>query len=475
MRTTSLIVAGVMLLFTCCAPCAEKPQSPDEERAEQLQVRIEKALAERWNKPEATRPAFNATVRQFLDSLSEDEIRLVAQYVHDLDVEEEAFRRWARFDPAGALKAVRAVEDANAAEIRLAGTGLQGGPGEAVSGWVFGMYLGALDGWSEVEPKAAWESFKKREGPLAKSLVVEDYFHYFYRVLFDHLARVDPDLAFQELIRFRADKHEEMFTASMLAGYLHGAPRDRDWRKEAERLLERKWKFGDVYAAMRIALMGRWLEDSSLTAEKWFQEGDVEDLHWSHAEPTGELDPFASDSDSPHQQQAAKAKRRNDLGSAAGYWAARDFPAAWRWMKAYRAYSREGFEAEVLDGMSAFFNEESWGSQTDAREHCLNEVAKLPDQLDRDQFALRFASVLWVFDDTEFLGDPPPDKARWLEKVRESITNLRLSPGAAFGVMDALRGKPNSEQGGVGRPATRPKLDSEGGDKPQPESEGRSR
>jgi hypothetical protein len=460
-----------MLLVTCLAPCAPEEKRADERSAEKIKTRIEKAVEAWSSESEETRATYDAKIRQILDSLSHNEIRLVAQYIQDIDAEEEAFRRWARFDPAGALQSVRAVEDANAAEIRLAGTGLEGGPGEAVSGWVFGMYLGALDGWSEVEPKAAWESFKKREGPLAKSLVVEDYLHYFYRVLFDHLARVDPDLAFQELIRFRADKYEEMFTASMLAGYLHSAPRGRDWRKEAGRLLERKWKFGDVYAEMRTALMGRWLEDSPRAAEKWFQEGDVEDLHWSYVDPpSGDLDPFASDSDSPHQQQAAKEKRRNDLGGAAGYWAARDFPAAWRWMRAYLAYSREGFGADVLDGTSAFFNEECWGSQTDAREHYLKEVAKLSDQLDRDQFALHFAKVLWVFDDTEFLGEPPPDKAKWLEKVRESITTLRLSPEAASGVMDALRGKPISEQGGAGQPATRSKSDSEGKEKPQPES-----
>jgi hypothetical protein len=437
-----------MLVVTCLAPCAAEEKTADERSAEKIKARIEKAVEAWSSEPEKTRVSYDAKIRQILDSLSQNEIRLVAQYIQEIDVEEEAFRRWARFDPAGALQAVRAVEDANAAEIRLAGTGLEGGPGEAVSGWVFGMYLGALDGWSEVEPKAAWESFKKREGPLANSLVVEDYLHYFYRILFDHLARVDPDLAFQEIIRFRADKYEEMFTASMLAGYLHSAPRGRDWRKEAERLLERKWKFGDVYAEMRTALLGRWLEDSPIAAEKWLQEGDVEDLHWSYIDPpSGDLDPFASDSDSPQQQQVAKEKRRNHLGRAAGYWAARDFPAAWRWMRAYRAYSREGFGADMLDGTSAFFNEEGWGSQTDAREHCLKEVAKLPDQLDRDQFALRFAKVLWVFDDTKFLGEPPPDKAKWLEKVRGSITTLRLSPEAASGVMAALRGKPNSESG----------------------------
>lgn len=35
--------------------------------------------------------------------------------------------------------------------------------------------------------------------------------------------------------------------------------------------------------------------------------------------------------------------------------------------------------------------------------------------------------------------------------------------------------KPKTEQGGTGQPATRPESDTEGGDKPQPESERRSR
>jgi len=38
-----------------------------------------------------------------------------------------------------------------------------------------------------------------------------------------------------------------------------------------------------------------------------------------------------------------------------------------------------------------------------------------------------------------------------------------------------LRRKANAQQDGAGQPATRPESDSEGGDKPEPESEGRSR
>jgi hypothetical protein len=471
-QLSPFLVVGMMLAGTCLAPCGEKVMGSDEDRAEKIEARIKEALEDWSSEAESTRPAYDAMVREIFDALSDNEISLVAQHVHGIDVEEEAFRRWSRFDPAGALKAVRAIEDKNAAEIRLAGTGLEGGPGEAMSAWVFGMYLAALDGWSDVAPKAAWESFKQREGPLAKSLVVEDYTSYFYEVLFEHLARTEPDFAFNEFMVADLGEYEELNGVGILQGYLRSAPQGRDWMKVLEqslsRGLPRGWRF---YSVLRTDLMGRWLEDDPDAAKKWFSGGDIEGLNWTFVEPpSGDLDRFESDSDSPKQQQAAKEKRRNDLGSAAGYWAARDFPAAWRWMKAYRAYSREGFEAEVLDGMSAFFNEERWGSQTDAREHCLKAVATLPDQLDRDQFALRFATVLWVFDDTEFLGQPPPDKAKWLEKVRGSITTLRLSPEAASAVMDALQGEPKSEQDGAGQPATRPESKSEGGENTKPES-----
>ena len=450
MKARAPLVVGIILAVTCLAPCAEKKQSPEEQRAETIEARIEKALGDWSSKPELTRPPYDDIVRQIFDSLSEEEIRLVARYVHALDVEEEAFRRWARFDPAGALKAVRAVEDSNAAEIRLAGTGLEGGPGDAVSGWIFGMYLGALDGWSEVAPKAAWESFKKREGPLSKSLVVEDYLHYFYQVLFDRLAKVDPDLAFHELIQYRADEYEEMFTASMLAGYLHGAPSGRDWRKEADRLLQRKWDDGYIYAEIRTALMGRWLGDAPKTAEKWFSEGDVEDLHWSYVEPPiGDLDPFASDTNPAEHQQAAKEKKRNHLGSAAGYWAARDFPSAWRWMKSYSGFRREEFGQAVLHGMDVYrSNRTSYfiGGEG-ARTYFIQQAALLPDQTDRTELALRFAKVLWVFDDTGFLGGPPPDNEKWLADVRKSTAALQLDPQAVNAIVNKLRNKGNSESG----------------------------
>lgn len=49
------------------------------------------------------------------------------------------------------------------------------------------------------------------------------------------------------------------------------------------------------------------------------------------------------------------------------------------------------------------------------------------------------------------------------------------NPFALSGREFFRRTETKAEQGGAGQPATRPESDSEGGDKPQPESEGRSR
>ena len=405
-------------------PDRKDTRQEEQAHADRIGERIQ-AVCDAWSsQPEKSRPSYDLMLQKALDPLTHDEIRLIAQYKRDFDIDDEVFRRWARFDPAAALKAIREIEDSNVAEIRLAGTGLEGGPGEAMSGYVFGMYFGAVDGWSQVAPKAAWKSFMQREGAFSKSPVIEKHLYYFYEVLFERLATVDPDLAFDQLIVFQTEEYEEMYKASMLAGYLRGAPRGRDWRKEVERLLERKWKMDWIYSEIQAAMMGRWLEDAPSAAEQWFREGDVEGLHWSYVEPP---DPFATRPNDSGQGRERRERQRHDLGTAVGYWAARDFAAAWRWMKSYSGFRREGFERAVLDGAIAFFNEGARGQRVSAREHFLDHLGKLPDQADRDLFALRFANVLWVFDNTQFLGEPPRDKAKWLQGVRESLSALRLS------------------------------------------------
>ena len=419
------LIACLMLIITSLAPCAEE-KSLDQQIADKLKTRFEKAHADWSNKPEATRPAYDAVVRQVFDTLNQDEIRLVAQYLFMNEVQEEAFRRWARFDAAGALKAIRAFEDGNAAKIRLAGTGLEGGPGEVIEGYVFDMYWGALDGWSAVEPLAAWQAFKKREGPLSNSLVIEGYLSEFYRVLLERLAKVDPDLAYNELINYRSDDFEEIHVESMLGGYLRGAPQNRDWRMEANRLLTREWRPGSrVHSEIRTALMGRWLQDDAKAAEEWFRGTDIEGLSWSYRNASKDV------------------KIRNDLGSAAGYWAARDLPAAWDWMKSYKGFERKGFGAAVLHGADVFLSRRAsyYNGGAEARAFLSEQAAKLPLAQDR---AACVSMIQGAGADHEYLHGEPE--------------NPRIS-----------------EQGGAGQPATRPKSDSESSDKPQSESEGRSR
>lgn len=326
------LVGGLMLVMACLAPCELKQTDAEKQTVARVEKRIEEAYDLWCSKGGEPRWTYHAALRKILETLSEDEVRLVAQHV-GFESEKEAYRMWAKFDPAGALKAIRAFEDSNADEIKLAGTGLEGGPGQAIKECVAELYLGAIDGWAEVAPKTAWESFRERKGSLSKSLVIGDFVCSFDRVLCEHLAKVDPDRAFNELIGFHSDDFEEMRVASMLGGYLRSAPRGRDWRKEAEQLLERRWKPDYwLYAEMQTSLMGRWLQDDAKAAEKWFHKTDVEGPSWLNRNGTKDV------------------ARRNDLASAAGYWAARDFPGAWAWMKSYKGLDKETCWGRVLHG-----------------------------------------------------------------------------------------------------------------------------
>jgi hypothetical protein len=144
-------------------------------------------------------------------------------------------------------------------------------------------------------------------------------------------------------------------------------------------------------------------------------------------------------------------------------------------MKSYSGLGREGFPHDVLAGMNMSFDRSGLGVSSQARAHVLKQVARLPDQTDRDQFARRFANVLGVGDDNGFIGEPPPDKAKWLESVRNSLSGLRLSPEATAAIVERLQNEGNSEPDGTDPPTAAPEAKSHGNEKPQPESDGRSR
>ena len=68
--------------------------------------------------------------------------------------------------------------------------------------------------------------------------------------------------------------------------------------------------------------------------------------------------------------------------------------------------------------------------------------------------------------------DNPPEKIKARDRLNKLGTDLLMEYERFVRV---IRKKIKETEGGAGQPATRPESKSEGGDKPQPEAEGRSR
>ena len=437
---TLLIYSILIALFV---PLALGDESADKKRAEEISARMAKEFEAKCESRTSILQFNQILLQELVNALSEEEIRLLGHYQPVSLFNYCVFRRWSAFDHVAAFRELKNLENEYAAEIKLAGTGLEGGPGDATLDYVGGLYLGAAEGWSTVEPKQAWEEFKNRKGVFARSPIVEEYVGSFYKCIFTHLAKIEPDAVFEEIVALQNVEYEDLIKEGMLIGYLQGAPKGRNWGKEADRLLDIKWKkkpAWQFYYAIQTAFMGRWLQDTPSAAEKWFQEGKVEDLHWH-------MDPQFSYSDSfnllatDNTKNVMKQMRVATLGGAAGYWAGKDFAAAWSWMKTYKNLQRINFAGDMLDGVSAFFGEENINEV--ARGHCLEQLAKLPNQADRDQFASLFATVLWVFDPTEFLSEPAPDKQQWLKNTEKDMVKRHLSPEVVQRIITALKEKKN--------------------------------
>lgn len=395
------------------------PVKATEVSDEQKSITIADAILDKldaWqNEAIETRPAYNLMIDRLLSPLSKEEIRLLGRFQSAAELDGEIFRRWALFDAAAAFHTTRKVEEENAAEIKLAGTSLEGGPGQGMQAYVFKLYLGATRGWAEKSPKEAWKAFKSRSGVFSKSLVIDDFTTQFYEVIFEQLAKKNADFAFKEFLAADLGEYEELHTVAILNGYLRTAPRGRDWKKELDQVLarpgKRDWRF---FKVLQADFMGRWLEDSPEAAQKWFKEGKIENLHWS--------------------QKETQIKRHH-LGKAAGYWAARDFPAAFLWIKSHDMLSPEGFSDEFIEGMSSFFYDDY---EREDRNLLLKGITGLPEQEDRERMSLLCAKKLWFFDDWQYINAPPPDKEKWLEGVQENLKKLRLGADASKAILKKL-------------------------------------
>ena len=187
-----------------------------------------------------------------------------------------------RSEPQIALQAVLGFEEANSAELKRAGTGLEGGPGDALSGLTFSFYLAAMEGWVEVDPEAAWNFFKDPKGPLSKSEVVEDYRSKFHAVIFHELAKTKPDLAFEEFLTTDWGRYPDLNASAMLEGYVRSAPKGQNWEEDLGKILKRKFpRGGDLATTVRHGLMGRWLQDDSKAAETWFNKNEVAGIQYT--------------------------------------------------------------------------------------------------------------------------------------------------------------------------------------------------
>ena len=102
--------------------------------------------------------------------------------------------------------------------------------------------------------------------------------------------------------------------------------------------------------------------------------------------------------------------------------------------ESHEEFRRSGYERTVFGGTRDYSE-----NKEEARAHCKKQLPKLAEQADRDLMALRFCELLWVFDPTGYLGEPSPDKKKWLREVRKGLPALRLTPEAAAAVIEKLK------------------------------------
>ena len=113
----------------------------------------------------------------------------------------------------------------------------------------------------------------------------------------------------------------------------------------------------------------------------------------------------------------------------------------------------------------------------------LNQDSRVLEESNRsagEQVLMQVAAYYWQNPDSYNLNGevatPMPNDALTsavMEAMEPLLQIVRDHHARTVSILN--RYKPEAEQAGAGQPATRPESDSEGSDKPQPESEGRSR
>jgi phage host-nuclease inhibitor protein Gam len=139
--------------------------------------------------------------------------------------------------------------------------------------------------------------------------------------------------------------------------------------------------------------------------------------------------------------------------------------------------NRDGVKG-LLDTLSVGTPEEAWALRPDVvYVRLLEQSGKVPAAKALKDVVTEIKKVDVEKASEEFLADAEVE-SRINGKVFSGTTYFIIEPyeGTLKVVaMTKMKQPPKDEQGGTGQPATRPESKSEGSDKPQPESEGRSR
>ena len=129
--------------------------------------------------------------------------------------------------------------------------------------------------------------------------------------------------------------------------------------------------------------------------------------------------------------------------------------------------------AEALDALDAMFSEEEL-------ETCRNDTVDLCHL--HNQISMRLRNDWGLWGDSKlkvYFSERGITNSNWISVAIFESWIERLKTGSfdetAIIAKYAKFAETSAEQGGTGQPATRPESKSEGGDKPQPEAEGRSR
>ena len=308
---------------------------------------------------------------------SEEEVRAAAKGEFHPDFLWAIFERWGSCSPEEALEFVLGMETKHEAEIKLSGTGLEGGPGEAMEAYVGEMMRAAIAGWASVDVEKVWKVVSGKKLGLEKSQVFQHFGYLTPMSIFEQLAKTRP----MTLVREIESMENSLWRRSAIKGFVEGGDANLPWGeivKEVTGLSSLPKSHDHVLHSIREGLMARWLAVEPAAAEQWFKEEAPEGVGWMMSErgyPDG-TDLFAT---TREEDLRAKEVIRRDysLGRAAAEWFKRDPDPALQWIQ-----SRSGEGAEVL--LANFFSlvlesDQNWpqGKKT--------ELMDLAEQLSPDQ------------------------------------------------------------------------------------------